>query len=210
MVRFVIDTYNASRGKPVNHMIAQRRRTQGYSLMELMIVVVITGVLAALAIPTFSDYIQKARTSEATQFLGVIKLKQEAYRAEFGKYDQCPANADDLGEFTYQPGDAGEMKGAISKAILGTDAACLNELGAKPDGPVRFGYAWIAGTPGAMSANIMNALNLQATDVDHYFIAHATADLDGDGKAVVFELTNFTKNIFIMDSSDAPLAEGWE
>jgi type IV pilus assembly protein PilE len=46
----------------------RRAKSKGFSLMELMIVVVITGVLAAIAIPTFSGYVQKARTSEATQF----------------------------------------------------------------------------------------------------------------------------------------------
>ena len=195
----------------MNHMIAQRRRSQGYSLMELMIVVVITGVLAALAIPTFGSYVQKSRTSEATQFLGVIKLKQEGYRAEFGTYLVC-RGAKDIGDIpsTYTPGDAGKMKNAASFEFTGAQIQCFNDLGAKPDGPVRFGYGWAAGTPGEMSAAIKNALNLQDTDVDHYFVAHATADLDGDGKAVVFELTNFTKNVFIMDDADAPLAAGWE
>jgi prepilin-type N-terminal cleavage/methylation domain-containing protein len=192
-------------------MIAQRKRTQGYSLMELMIVVVITGVLAALAIPTFSSYVQKSRTSEATQFLGVIKLKQEGYRAEFGTYLVC-AGAKDLGDIkgTYTPGDASTMKNAVSLAFAGAKVQCFNDLGAKPDGAVRFGYGWAAGTPGEMSNAIINALQLGPTDVDHYFVAHATADLDGDGKAVVFELTNFTRNVFIMDDADAPLAAGWE
>jgi prepilin-type N-terminal cleavage/methylation domain-containing protein len=225
MVPIAIDTYTAREAKRVNHMIAQlvaaaprrrfaaalpRKRTQGYSLMELMIVVVITGVLAAIAIPTFGTYVQKSRTSEATQFLGVIKLKQEAYRAEFGRYDQCPAGAADLDEFDYQPGDASVMKNAASLPLTGAAAACFNELGAKPDAAVRFGYAWIAGTPGEMSGNIKTALDLADTDVDHYFIAHATTDLNGDGNPAVFELTNFTKNIFIMDEKDNPLAAGWD
>jgi prepilin-type N-terminal cleavage/methylation domain-containing protein len=225
MVPIAIDTYTAREAKRVNHMIAQRvpvaprrrraaalrnKRTQGYSLMELMIVVVITGVLAAIAIPTFGDYVQKSRTSEATQFLGVIKLKQEAYRAEFGRYDQCPDKAKDFGQFDYKPGDASVMKNAISKPITGTDADCFNQLGAKPDGAVRFGYAWIAGTPGEMSGGIKTALGLADSDVDHYFIAHATTDLNGDGNPVVFELTNFTRNVFIMDEKDNPLAAGWD
>jgi prepilin-type N-terminal cleavage/methylation domain-containing protein len=209
MVPIAIDTYTAREANRVNHMIAQRKRTQGYSLMELMIVVVITGVLAAIAIPTFGSYVQKSRTSEATQFLGVIKLKQEGYRAEFGRYYQCNGNKD-FGDFDYQPADASKMKNAITLPLTGSGAACFNELGAKPDAAVRFGYAWIAGTPGEMSSAIKTALNLADTDVDHYFIAHATSDLDGDGNPCVFELTNFTKNIFIMDEKDNPLAAGWE
>ena len=62
------------------------RNQHGFSLVELMTVVLITGILAAIAIPTFSGYVFKSRTSEAVHFLGVIKLKQETYRSEFGRY----------------------------------------------------------------------------------------------------------------------------
>src|SRR3982751_5824715 len=61
-----------------------RARSAGFSLMELMTVVVIVGILSAMAIPTFSDYVYKSRATEATEFLGVIRLREEAYRAEFG------------------------------------------------------------------------------------------------------------------------------
>jgi prepilin-type N-terminal cleavage/methylation domain-containing protein len=63
-------------------------KRQGFTLMELMSVVAIVGILSAVAIPTFSSYIYKARTSEATEFLGVIRLREESYRSEFGVY--CP------------------------------------------------------------------------------------------------------------------------
>src|SRR5258708_4045191 len=62
------------------------RPRPGFTLMELMTVVAIVGILSAVAIPTFSDYIYKSRTSEATEFLGVIRLREESYRAEFGVY----------------------------------------------------------------------------------------------------------------------------
>jgi prepilin-type N-terminal cleavage/methylation domain-containing protein len=187
-------------------MLAQRKRSQGFSLMELMIVVVITGVLAAIAIPTFISYVQKSRTSEATQFLGVIKLKQEARRAEFGGYLVCDG-ADNMGEFVYVPGGKATMKNGVSRNI---NSQCFTDLGARPDGPVRFGYAWIAGPP-AVPNDVAGALGLTAAEFDHYFVAHAISDLDGDGIAVVFELSNFTRNIFIMDDVNSrPLAAGWE
>ena len=42
-----------------------RSRGSGFTLVELMIVVAIIGVLAAIAIPAFSRYVRKARTAEA-------------------------------------------------------------------------------------------------------------------------------------------------
>src|SRR5438874_1783248 len=68
----------------------RERQEQAFTLVELMIVVVIIGVLSAIAIPTFSSYVYKSRTSEATEFLGVIKLREESYRSEYGAY--CPTN----------------------------------------------------------------------------------------------------------------------
>ena len=67
------------------------KRNQGFSVTELMIAIVIIGVLATLAIPSFTSYIYKARVTEATNFLGQIKQRQEAYRNEFGQY--CDVSA---------------------------------------------------------------------------------------------------------------------
>ena len=115
------------------------RRNQGFTITELMITVVIIGVLASIAIPSFTNYIYKARVTEATNFLGGIKQRQEAYRSEFGQY--CAVDGDDWG--TWNPA-----------AIPGIDPVVWatttewQQLGAKPDGPIRFRYATIAGFPG--------------------------------------------------------------
>ncbi len=59
---------------------------KGFTLIELMIVVAIIGILAAIAIPNFMNYQCKAKQSEAKANLGTIRTGQEAYRAEFDEY----------------------------------------------------------------------------------------------------------------------------
>ena len=69
---------------------------KGFTLIELMIVVVIIGILAALAIPRFMRSTTKAKQSEAKQLLKQIYTMQHAYRQEFNSYCLAGITADYL------------------------------------------------------------------------------------------------------------------
>ena len=55
-------------------------KSQGFTLIELMIVVGILGILAAIALPSYQSYIRKSNRSDAIVALSTLQLAQEKYR----------------------------------------------------------------------------------------------------------------------------------
>jgi prepilin-type N-terminal cleavage/methylation domain-containing protein len=67
-------------------MFSRFHNRKGFTLIELMIVVVIIGILAALAIPRFMKATAKAKQSEAKQLLKQIYTMEHAYRQANSTY----------------------------------------------------------------------------------------------------------------------------
>ena len=62
---------------------------KGFTLMELMIVIIIIGILATLGIVQYSKAVEKARSAEAKQFLGMIRSSCAAQQMETGTAAGC-------------------------------------------------------------------------------------------------------------------------
>jgi type IV pilus assembly protein PilA len=74
-------------------MLKSFRKQEGFTLIELMIVVAIIGILAAIAIPNFLTYQLKSRQSEAKVNLNAIKTSEVAFQAERGCYLGIPGRS---------------------------------------------------------------------------------------------------------------------
>ena len=103
-------------------------RRGGFTLIELMIVVAIIGILAAIAIPNFLKFQLRSKTGEAKTNLAAIRTAEEGYFAEYGIY----------------VGGAGNPAPAIppqsSKRPWPVPAVDFDTVGWSPEGDVYFSY----------------------------------------------------------------------
>lgn len=101
---------------------------QGFTLIELMIVVAIIGILAAVALPAYQDYTARAQVSEAMNLASGLKTSVAEIYADTGDLtgiasgaNGLPAAADVVGKYT----TGVEVADGVITATVGGDASAL-------------------------------------------------------------------------------------
>ena len=121
----------------------KKGKQKGFTLIELMIVVAIIGILAAVAIPAYSDYTAKAQVSEAFSLAASAKQAVTLYHMETGDFPVggtpdantlvgLAAKADIIGAYVESVSVA-NTTGAITVTMAST-AATTGAIVLKPDG----------------------------------------------------------------------------
>lgn len=143
------------------------RDQKGFTLIELMIVVAIIGILAAIAIPNFLRYQAKSRQSEAKTNLGGIFVAETSYfgeRANYGNFQQVGYSlAGSSNRYTYRSGGADPgngLNGGASTNATGLDripqgvGVCCDAEAAAPNAALNSTQGFTASAAGNLDQDI--------------------------------------------------------
>ena len=128
--------------------------TRGFTLIELMIVVVIAAILFAVAIPSYRGYVQRSNRTDATMSLLRVSTAQERYYLQNGRYTN---SLDALGVPTTERGyydlsiENADARGYKATATVNNgpqkdDSDCttftINEKGQRTSKPEPLDFCW--------------------------------------------------------------------
>ena len=173
-------------------MVQRMRGGKGFTLIELMIVVAILSILAAIAIPNFVAMQLRSKRSELPSNLDGIRTAEIAYHTEWDVFTTCVLTP------AVQP-----HKEAVAFGNTYGDGSTWDLVGWLPDGFVRGQYQVLASngvfaTGLGDEGSIVDGLE---DDPDVKFTATGLGDIDGDNDNSRFVATNKLKPLMMTPNS---------
>lgn len=173
-----------------------RGKRRGFTLIELMVVVLIMGILAAVGLSSFVQHTAYARNTQALAVCRSIGVAQERYRTLNGVYLNVS------GDGTFNAPYPVANPGKLEYHFWGHDThpTYLNWLDLAPEVPVYVQYSFgvVAGLPGGgfPALDVAQAPTWPATVSDPWYVIQAVGDLDGDDDNAYIVMSSFSDRIY--------------
>jgi prepilin-type N-terminal cleavage/methylation domain-containing protein len=169
-----------------------RRPNAGFTLVELMAVVVITGILAAIGVSLVKNHVNVAKSNRALAGMQAIRAAEEAFRAQNGRYLDCSRSKQwfpmtDPGKRTYdwrQPDHP--------------DWEWWKALGVVRDAPTQYGFQVNAGSPTKAYPELYTTKDpVIPASQDDWYVIQTKGDLNGNKVYFQAIATSTTAQIYV-------------
>jgi prepilin-type N-terminal cleavage/methylation domain-containing protein len=172
-----------------------RAHARGFTLVELMTVVAITGVLAAIGVTLVRGHVSAAKTNRALVGIQAIRVAEEAYRAQSGSYLGCSTGTTPK----YYPMETPGKQEYNWIQTGRTEVDCWRMLGVPRNSFTQYGYLVHAGRGGDAYPTLDTTSDpaWPADAPDLWYVIQVKGDIDGDGVFMQGVATSYTGNVYI-------------
>ena len=183
----------------------KRRRARGFTLVELLTVVVIVGILATLGIVGLREHVFASRTAEALAMIQSIRIAEERWKAENMVYLNVSSSASSWYPADPRADTTRIKRNFFTSAGAHPDDAAWKALKPTVTGPVEFGYMVNAGPPDqTMTTPAITVPNWSGwtPQGEYWYVIQAIADFDHDQLPAYFLASSLKADIYRQDEGE--------
>ena len=172
---------------------AGRSASAGFTLVELMVVVVITGILASIGIGLVRGHLNVAKANRALAGIQAIRTAEEAFRAQNGQYLDCSAD-----NARWYPMTTPSKLTYEWHQFAHPDYARWMGLGVAGIKSTQYGFLVSAGNPSVAYPTLQTASKpVLPTSADHWYVIQVKGDIDGNGTFMLGAATSINGEVYL-------------